>query len=331
MHEIEIAINLFLQALGNFLTLPMQALSFLGTEEFFLLMLSALYWCFDALLGIRISLLLLATNGLNALFKLVFAAPRPFWFDARVQALSSEASFGLPSGHAQTAASVWGLLATAVRARWVKVIAILLILLIGISRIYLGMHFATDVLAGWLIGLLVLWLYLRLEKPTIAWLKPKSLFYQLGIGLITSLGLIAAGLILRAFLSGWQPPAEWVANATADIPNYEFKPLSLDGIFSTAGIWLGATGGLAWYYRRYGIFRVRGTPLKLLIRYLLGAAGVILFWFGLGQVLPRSEDFLGYSLRFLRYALVGVWVVALAPLVFSRLGLVETPKGKKRH
>jgi hypothetical protein len=56
-------------------------------------------------------------------------------------------------------------------------------------------------------------------------------------------------------------------------------------------------------------------------RYLLGVVGVVIFWYVLGRLLPRGETLLAYSLRYLRYALVGLWVSGLAPALFIRLGL----------
>ena len=75
----------------------------------------ALYWCIDARLGLRVGMILLLSNGLNAVLKLAFHTPRPYWVDARVTGFAAESSFGLPSGHAQSAASVWGLLASSFR------------------------------------------------------------------------------------------------------------------------------------------------------------------------------------------------------------------------
>ena len=50
---------------------------------------------------------------------------------------------------------------------------------------------------------------------------------------------------------------------------------------------------------------------------------MILFWYVLGLFLPRGETLLAYSLRYLRYGLVGFWVAAGAPELFIRLQLAE--------
>jgi len=103
---LEIRWTLALQSLGDVLLLPMRLVTFLGDEEFYMLVMPALYWCVDALLGLRIGLMLVLSGTLNGAAKLLFKSPRPCWLDARVTAHISESTFGMPSGHAMNAASV---------------------------------------------------------------------------------------------------------------------------------------------------------------------------------------------------------------------------------
>jgi hypothetical protein len=63
-----------------------------------------------------------------------------------------------------------------------------------------------------------------------------------------------------------------------------------------------------------------------MLRYVIGVAGILLLWFGLGQVFPRSADITSFTLRFFRYTLVGLWISALAPLLFERIGLSRVYK-----
>jgi hypothetical protein len=65
-----------------------------------------------------------------------------------------------------------------------------------------------------------------------------------------------------------------------------------------------------------------------LLRYPIGLVGVLIFWYGLGLVFPRGDDWLAYTLRYIRYALIGVWITALAPLLFMRLGLAKRPENE---
>jgi len=98
----------------------------------------------------------LGATALSESLKLGYARPRPDLLAHAVETLGSS----FPSGHATLSAATYltigALLAHAQDRRQVKtyihVTAILLALLIGVSRVYLGVHWPTDVLAGWCIG-----------------------------------------------------------------------------------------------------------------------------------------------------------------------------------
>jgi membrane-associated phospholipid phosphatase len=319
---LEINWILIIQQLGSWLLLPMKFFTFLGQEEFFLLIMPAVYWCIDSGLGFRLGLMLMTSNAFNSLFKLAFHSPRPFWYAAEIQARASEASFGMPSGHAQTAAALWGMLAASFRRRWATIAVTLIVFLIGFSRLYLGMHFISDVIAGWLIGGLLLLAFIKLEKPIGNWIARRPFASQLGLIAITSLGMLLLAFLLLITLQNIQLPAVWTANSLADNAPAP-DPLSLNGIFTVAGTFLGLAGGYAWLRERKQQLDVKGTPAQLLLRYLVGVTGVLALWYGLGLFFPRSADLLGFSLRFLRYSLLGAWVSAIAPLLFFRLGIAK--------
>jgi undecaprenyl-diphosphatase len=105
-------------------------------------------------------LLLAATVGnilLNGALKLVYHRARPSVFEWQTTAVSSS----FPSGHAMSATVVYGtvayLLVRLQRHRWAKVLtvttAVLLILLICLTRLYLGVHYPSDVIGGIIVGL----------------------------------------------------------------------------------------------------------------------------------------------------------------------------------
>ena len=125
--DLGIRLIVALQGLGTWPTVPMKFFSFLGTEDFFMLALPILYWCVDSALGIRVGVILMFTTNVNGALKLAFHGPRPYWYSSTVHGLATETSFGVPSGHAQSAAMVW-VPAAALRKRWGWPVAILLIL-----------------------------------------------------------------------------------------------------------------------------------------------------------------------------------------------------------
>jgi undecaprenyl-diphosphatase len=105
-------------------------------------------------------LLLIATGGgivLNTILKVIFSRPRPQIFEWATYATSSS----FPSGHAMSAAIVYSTVAYLVArlerrlwARWLTMLGtMLLVLVICFSRVYLGVHYPSDVLAGVIVGL----------------------------------------------------------------------------------------------------------------------------------------------------------------------------------
>jgi membrane-associated phospholipid phosphatase len=303
-----------LQGLGDWQTLPMKLFSFLGTEEFFMLVLPILYWCVDSLLGIRVAIILMLSTSLNGALKLAFHDPRPYWYSTSVHSLATETSFGVPSNHAQSATVIWGILAAYLRKWWGWLAAVLLILLIGLSRLYLGVHFPQDVALGWLIGGLLLWLTLRFWDPVNAWVKKQNAGRQVLAAFLASLVVFLLPLIPFVWLkaTNWQPPQEWAAYAT--------QAISMQDAVTAAGTLFGLLVGLVWLARQGG-FQTIGLWWKLVLRYLLGAANVIIIYYGLKIIFPEGENILDYFLRYLRYTLIGFWVAGGAPWTFIRLKL----------
>jgi membrane-associated phospholipid phosphatase len=318
--NIGISWNIFFQNLGSFMKMPMEVFSFFGTENFFLLLIPALYWCIEAGIGLRVGIILLLSASVNDALKLVFHGPRPYWYSTDVIRYASETTFGVPSGHAQIAFGVWGMLAASIGKWWGWLIAILIILLIGISRLYLGVHFPHDVILGWLIGALLLWLVLRFWKPVAAWLKKMSLGQQILASFLSSLVLIAFSLIPFFWLkiTNWQLPQAWAEFAKAAV--------SLNAAFTTAGMLFGLLTGLAWFNTQGG-FDAKGSFWKRILRYILGMAGVLVLYLGLkvlfGLIAPSTEAVLPYILRYIRYVLVGAWISAGAPWIFVKLNLAK--------
>ena len=318
----EITVTLFLQGLGTWLLPVMLAVTWLGSENFYILLLTILYWCVDTGLGLRMGIILMLSNSTNAVFKILFHSPRPYWIDSRVQAYSSEPSFGLPSGHSQNAMSIWGVMAAGIKRKtgWV---AALIILLMGLSRMYLGVHFLRDVILGWVIGALLLILMIMFEKPLVKWFKSQNLAYRLGFSLTTALVMVVTGLAVHAGQSDWMLPETWYQTALQAAPDNPIDPFAYEGIFTVSGTWFGMLSGAALLVGGNGAHDPHGPLVQRVLRYLLGITGLLILYLGLGALFPRTSDLVSYGLRFLRYALIGLWVIWLAPMVFIRLGLAK--------
>ena len=314
--------------IAAWLEVPMRFFTFLGTREFFVFVLPAIYWCVDAGLGIRIGLILLIGNGLNELAKMALHGPRPYWVSAQVKALVAEATFGAPSGHAQTAAGLWGTIAWGARRTWSWFAALIVIVMIGLSRLYLGVHFPQDVLLGWALGGLLLWMFLALWEWVAAWVRQRTLLQQVLLSLAAPAALLLGAGMLVNGLRLYMLPNAWMVNAARagePLPT----PVSMDSTLTAAGTLLGLCLGLIWIHRRGG-FKPSGPLWKRALCFLLGLIGLLIMYLGLKAAFPEGDSLVPWSLRFARYVLLGLWVAAGAPWVFMRLGLMQN-KGRRRE
>jgi membrane-associated phospholipid phosphatase len=311
------------QSLGSWLEAPMEFFTFLGYEDFFFLVLPLIYWSVDAALGLRVAFILTTSSYVNSIVKAWFASPRPYWVSNQVEPFSVESSFGVPSGHAQNAVAIWGLIAAWVKKRWAWVVALVLTFLIGFSRLYLGVHFPQDVLLGWLIGLVLLLAFLKLWEPLVYWVKQKPLAQQVMMAFAVSLLMIVLGLWSSVPLNAYVFPVAWTENALRAGPLPD--PVSTEGFFTSAGTFFGLALGAAWI-ATWGGYRASGPLEKRALRYVIGLLGILVFWYGLGAVFPRGETLLPLLLRYLRYTLVGLWITAGAPWLFFHFKLANQPK-----
>ena len=134
------------------------ALSLLGAQGLAVLLVVALGWLvWRRRFGAAISLLLAVVGAqlLNNVLKLLFQRPRP----SPVITMLPGQTWSFPSGHAMVSLAFYGFLAylgwRLLRGRWRAAWLsglILLVLLIGLARMYLGVHYFTDVVAGYTAG-----------------------------------------------------------------------------------------------------------------------------------------------------------------------------------
>jgi len=90
----------------------------------------------------------LATIVLVQILKKIVAEPRPMG--------ALETGFGFPSQHTASYVVFWGMLMFYTKSILLKILGLLMILLVGISRIYLGEHWTIDVIGGYVVGFMVL-------------------------------------------------------------------------------------------------------------------------------------------------------------------------------
>lgn len=266
-----------------------KALTFLGDEEFFVIFLPLFFWCVDSAVGVRLTFVFLLASYFNFGLKELFAQPRPFELDPTVKLHDAE-GYGLPSGHSEAIVVLWGFIAATFRKTWLWVVAILLSLLVGFSRIYLGVHFPTDVLAGWALGVIFLATYLTLEPRIAAWLKQAGTAIQLAL----AVGAPFVLLLLR--------PSKSMASSLATL--------------------MGMGAGVVLSRRTFS-FSADGPLWQRAARFLVGMVVLIALYLGLSAIFPAAGEPLYFTMRIARYATMGLWVTWGAPWLFLKLRLAS--------
>ena len=121
----------------------------LGEETILLVLGMVILWCIDKKWGFRFMFAGLFGTAVNQLLKAIFLIPRPWILDPEFEIVESarEAATGysFPSGHTQSAGTVFGMIAMWLKKRAVTVACVIIILLVGFSRMYLGVHTPYDV------------------------------------------------------------------------------------------------------------------------------------------------------------------------------------------
>jgi len=282
------------------LTLVMRIITSLGGVPVYFL-LPVIYWCVDEKKGLHLHITVLITLWINLSLKFFLAQPRPFFegYDPSV-GMISESLNGLPSGHAQITLVIFFILAFWIKKRWAFLIAALLCLLVGFSRIYLGVHFPTDIVAGWLLGGVILCGYFLLRDK------------------------IEALLVRGGFRAGMY--------ASAVVSFIMILYLPDEQLLMPGGILLGVCAGFC-LNRRYVKFSTNAllgrTEVKkyltMAVCVVLGIGIFILFIFAIGKIIPQIVNLRSEKLFvFVFLVLVGLWVSVGAPWVFIKLRLAET-------
>jgi membrane-associated phospholipid phosphatase len=266
---------LSLQELSPSLDGVFRAITLLGDEKSFMLILPLLFWCLDKRLGMRLAVVFLCATYVNNSLKDVFQLPRPFQCDRRVRQLSDASGYGLPSGHTAGTAVLWGYLATQLRKGWMWALAVVLTVLVGLSRVYLGVHFPFSIVGGLAVAAVSIALYLWLQPVATRWLADRSLGWQIGLA-------VAVPLILL------------LIHATKDT------------VTNTAAL-MGMGAGYA-VERRYVGFKSGGAIWRRAVRFVFGAIVVFVLYLGLAEVFPA-----GLAFRAVRYGLIGLWAGLGAP------------------
>ena len=154
----------FLEGLRTpFLDKFFSAITNLGGETALLAMGLALFWCVDKRMGYYALTTGLSGTVLNQFLKLAFRIPRPWVRDPNFSIVESARAdaggYSFPSGHTQNSVSVFGAIAIEAKRRWIRITAIVLAVLIPLSRMYLGVHTPADVMVAAVSSILLLFVF----------------------------------------------------------------------------------------------------------------------------------------------------------------------------
>ena len=279
---------------------------------------AVIYWCFSSKNGIYMFLLF----GLNAMishfFKLIAGIYRPWVLSDRVkpleQALYHARSYSFPSGHAGTASSVLGGLAYIVRRyKILAILLIVLILLIGFSRLWLGVHTPQDVIVGFFIGLILVFA----GNFVINWAEKEKNNYLYLLGAVDIIAAMA--LVYVSYIHNY--PIDY---ANGEVLVNPYNALHTSVMFY--GYVLGLMNG-AFICRRFFPFEADSGSIKTrVIRGLVGTIGLLYL---LNKPLQYILDS-GYSnkMSVLLTFICGFLLTAGYPFIFSNVEKYFCKKNK---
>jgi membrane-associated phospholipid phosphatase len=287
--------------------------SFAGETEGFVLILTGIYVMYDKALAYRLSAVVLLAMCLNHALKTFIRNPRPFidegswaakWAVPAGNARELATEYSTPSGHAMSGGAFYTYLFASVKQRGVRIIAVFAILLTGLSRPYLGVHYLEDILLGWAIGAAFALILFRYRAAIGSLWQRRSHAQQVSL-------VVAFSAVL------------WLITVTAGDWRIDDQPLAFIGY---AGFLTGIVIAYPLEVRTIDFDPRSGSALRKLVRYALSVAMVIGTLFVLDELfamLAEDSSFLGHLLRYARYATAGIVAIWLAPLAFTRLGLAE--------
>lgn len=181
----------------------------LGEETVMVAILGFIYWCYDKKFGVFVGTNLMVGLVANPMIKNIFLRYRPYMVHSEVKCLKPVhegdlydpllQGYSFPSGHTSNSSTMYFSLPVYEKKKWLVVLGILMPFLVGLSRVCLGVHYPTDVMAGWLLGAVVVALMSFLQtKIQVKWklyllitlLTIPGCFYCTSNDYFTSLGMM---------------------------------------------------------------------------------------------------------------------------------------------
>ncbi|MCK5129710.1 MAG: phosphatase PAP2 family protein [Clostridiales bacterium] len=141
----------FMQQFRNpVLDFIVEAITITAEETTLLIAICIIYWCINKKMGYVVAFAVVFSSCMNETIKEIFKVQRPWLLDGRIIPIRQETATGysFPSGHTQKGATFWAALAIYMKNKKITTIAIIMMVLIALSRVYLSVHTPLDVVAG---------------------------------------------------------------------------------------------------------------------------------------------------------------------------------------
>ena len=151
-----------------------------GSEIFYIVVIPPVYWCINKKFGFRLMVITTLAAYVATAIKNIIKLPRP---PAYLWKTTPE-SYSFPSGHAFGSTTLWLYTMVFTRRKFYIILGVVMIVLVAISRIYLGVHYPGDVLAGVALGICTIALFLVFEPKLTRVIKTWSLDRKIIMGTI---------------------------------------------------------------------------------------------------------------------------------------------------
>lgn len=298
----QLDILMYLQSIRNELLTSIFTFFTICTEVPVITVLTGiLYWCINKKAGQRTLFALCGSLNINAGVKNFVKMPRPIGTEG-LESLRVETATGysFPSGHTQTATTFWTSMMYLFRKAWVYIVGILMILGAGISRLYLGVHWPMDVIVGWVFGIALSILFIKLFD----YIDDSKNYYIL-VGLILIFGICT-------YFIGGEDLYKMFGLYTGFALGYMVEDTYIN--FSTEN-----------ESRRKNIFaktpsRNEGLGKKIL-RFIVGIISLLAVYLLLNYmedtlIVGKTEEIINI-IKYLKYTFVVFWGMAGAPALFK--------------
>ena len=311
LFQFQLPLMLFFQNIETiFLDTTSEIITVFGESPIPLLITVFIYWCWDKKKGFVVVSSLLSAMMSMQILKAIFRIPRPFMkYPELIQGKRQQTAtgFSFPSGHSTTASSFYGGLCYSFKQKWIRALSIALIVLVPISRLYLGVHWPMDILIGTLIGLVSAFALGRVFEKLYRDEKA-FMIYTILFALVTLLIALPLAIVMDVNTLNYATLAEFKATTL-----YR----AIHNLMQNSAIAAGIFAGMALDRKTLKFVPAQSAKTRILslVAGLLMLAVVALAL----TAIPVAK----YTFEFLTLAFVGIWVTYLFPLIATKLKLME--------